>query len=499
MKTDKKKSAVTPATTDSPAAATESSAVRAVPSTKAAAKQRVRIKIPAGANLATPASPAAPRAARAPRSAVVTAATELPRAKPAKPAAPRATKPAALRQRIKVTKPRAAKPAVAVPPVLLEGDEPSRATTPGGPGARYALGPSAPPAHAARLDEPGELPDSYGTRRLLLAARDPHWLYAHWDFTREQLRRFNGLSADGHLILRVFVERVAGEPFVTQHVHPESKCWFVFVGRGATRFVAELGYRDAAGAWNSLSVSRPALTPPDAISDDTSVTFANLPAGVPFDQILDVVKAAVSDNVPLLEALRQLDVEGRAPFAASVFEAAADKRATAPRWTPEQERALAALVTMDEIRRVWIGSLEITELVKRQLARELSSAAAAQFSEGSSSPHGGVSSFAPNQAAPARNFWFNINAELVIYGATDPSASVAIGGRRIKLRPDGTFSYRFALPDGQFELPVTATSADEAESRSADLHFSRVTHYEGDVGAHAQDSALQSPGAESVA
>jgi len=44
---------------------------------------------------------------------------------------------------------------------------------------------------------------------------------------------------------------------------------------------------------------------------------------------------------------------------------------------------------------------------------------------------------------------------LVIYGATDPTASVTIGERRIRLRPDGSFSYRFALPDGNYQLPIT--------------------------------------------
>src|SRR5688500_20153543 len=37
----------------------------------------------------------------------------------------------------------------------------------------------------------------------------------------------------------------------------------------------------------------------------------------------------------------------------------------------------------------------------------------------------------------ARKFWFKINAELIIYGATEPDAKVAIADRPIKLRPDG--------------------------------------------------------------
>jgi len=463
---------------------------KAAAASNPAAKRLVKITLPAGK----------PRAAKP-------VAAAKPALKPAATGARKSRKPAAQRQLIKVTKPRARKPALEVPHLLLEGDEPSRTSSVSGPGSRYALGPSAPPAHSARLDETGDLPESYGTQKLLLTARDPHWLYAHWDFTREQLRRLNAISADGHLILRVFMDRIAGEPVVTQHVHPDSRNWFVFVGLGGTRFVAELGYRDAAGSWVPVTTSRPAFTPPDTISEDTSVRFANLPAEIPFDQILDVVKAAISAHVPLLEALEQLRPEFPQLPPVEVFTAKSKSRAMPPpALTPAQEKALADVVTMDAVRRVWIGSLEITELVKRQLADgkacALLSAAAAQLAaqnDQPSSPIGAVSSFQKPGTRASRGFWFNVNAELVVYGATESDAAVTIGGRRIKLRPDGTFSYRFALPDGQYPLPIEAVAADKAEARAADLHFSRVTHFLGDVSAHPQDAALKPPVAQSVA
>ena len=97
-----------------------------------------------------------------------------------------------------------------------------------------------------------------------------------------------------------------------------------------------------------------------------------------------------------------------------------------------------------------------------------------------------------------RGFWFNVNAELIIYGATEPDAKVSIGGQNISLRPDGTFSYRFALPDGEYELPLTAVSGDDAEARHADLRFRRHTEVVGDVGQHPQDPALKPPTPESV-
>src|SRR5438876_11379692 len=65
--------------------------------------------------------------------------------------------------------------AVKVPPIPLEGDEPT-APKISGPGKRYTLGPTPTREHAGAAGELGELPEAYGTKRLLLAARDPHWL-----------------------------------------------------------------------------------------------------------------------------------------------------------------------------------------------------------------------------------------------------------------------------------------------------------------------------------
>jgi hypothetical protein len=92
-----------------------------------------------------------------------------------------------------------------------------------------------------------------------------------------------------------------------------------------------------------------------------------------------------------------------------------------------------------------------------------------------------------------KKFWFNVNAELIIYGATEPDAKVEIGGHKIQLRPDGTFSFRFILPDGNYDLPAQATSADGDDTRSAHLKFSRKTNYSGEVGAHPQDSRMKTP------
>lgn len=98
------------------------------------------------------------------------------------------------------------------------------------------------------------------------------------------------------------------------------------------------------------------------------------------------------------------------------------------------------------------GSEEIRELMKKRMAEESSS--------------GGVFSLSsPVRLAGERPFWLVANCELIVYGATEPSAIVTIQGRKINLREDGTFSLRFALPDGQQVIPIEAIRDDGQEKR----------------------------------
>ncbi|MBM3246117.1 MAG: DUF4912 domain-containing protein [Candidatus Omnitrophica bacterium] len=78
----------------------------------------------------------------------------------------------------------------------------------------------------------------------------------------------------------------------------------------------------------------------------------------------------------------------------------------------------------------------------------------------------------PGMASPvkkipgARKFWLAVNTELIVYGATEPDAKVTVQGNPINLRPDGTFTLRFALPDGKQVIPVKAVSCDNQEERA---------------------------------
>ena len=377
-----------------------------------------------------------------------------------------------------------------VPPILLEGDEPTTGGI-GGPGEKYSLG-ATPPAQSF---SGGELPESYGTKKLFLTARDPHWLYAHWDLTREQQNELNGESTDGHLILRIFAGKIEGHPAYEIHVHPESRHWFAHVERAGNTYAAELGYYSALGKWLRVAVSSGTVTPPDAAAKEDTAEFATIPYEFPFARLMQIIEDAVRDNTPLAQAIEELRRAGHPDLPRYAHSIHSPVIAPGPtrQWTPDQERALAKIISIDETRRVWMGSLEITELIRRRLAHEVASPVTAfgisspGLSSSPTSPFGGIAE------EKTKNFWFNVNAELIIYGATEPDAKVTLGGHQVQLRSDGTFSFRFALPDGNYDLPAVAISADGTDGRAAELKFSRATEYLGDVGATPQDPSLKPP------
>ena len=108
------------------------------------------------------------------------------------------------------------------------------------------------------------------------------------------------------------------------------------------------------------------------------------------------------------------------------------------------------------------GSLEVREMFKKRLEEQISSAQ--------------ISSAASFYRKPQeRKFWLVVNTELIVYGATESDAKLTVQGKEIKLRPDGTFSLRFALPNGKQVIPVEATSSDGKDRRKITPIVTRKT------------------------
>ena len=74
-----------------------------------------------------------------------------------------------------------------------------------------------------------------------------------------------------------------------------------------------------------------------------------------------------------------------------------------------------------------------------------------------------------------RQFHFDVEAELLIFGSTHPDAHISIGTDPVKVQADGTFAARLPFPDRRQVLPATARSRDGVDERTVVIAVERNT------------------------
>lgn len=111
------------------------------------------------------------------------------------------------------------------------------------------------------------------------------------------------------------------------------------------------------------------------------------------------------------------------------------------------------------------SSAELRKMMEERLQAAISSGSGV----------GGISSLSSPVKIQKRGFFFWLECELIIYGGTEPDATVTMQGRPVQLRPDGTFTFRYALPDGRFVFDCHAESSDGIEERIITPIVSRST------------------------
>ena len=107
---------------------------------------------------------------------------------------------------------------------------------------------------------------------------------------------------------------------------------------------------------------------------------------------------------------------------------------------------------------------DLQELFEERLRRPMGSPVVTQFGVG-----------AERMLNRQRDFRFEVDAEMIIYGTTKPDAHVTLAGEPVKLRNDGTFTVRLSMPDRRQVLPVVAASSDGVEQRTIVLAVERNT------------------------
>ena len=284
---------------------------------------------------------------------------------------------------------------------------------------------SHPEVPKARRQMPQDLPGNYGKDKIVLQTRDPWWLFSYWEITAQT---WNNLI--NRLKELFFSAKKVLRVYDVSHVN--------FNGKNAHRYFdievshdATTWYVDTGGPGRSWVV-------------DYGLRLAN-------GEFITIVRSNVVTT----------PIDG-------------------PSWITDEEW----MVPEEIFGRLYgmgfgLGHSSPGKGWQERFRQAL-------FSGVLASP--GITSAASpvRKRQKERSFWLVVDCELIVYGATEPDAAVTVQGKPIRLRPDGTFTLRYALPNGQQVIPVKAVSADQVEERTITPIVSRETKSSQSINQQAQ-------------
>ncbi|GAB4343513.1 MAG: hypothetical protein Kow0099_22050 [Candidatus Abyssubacteria bacterium] len=259
---------------------------------------------------------------------------------------------------------------------------------------------------------PTTLPHRYGEDRIVAMTRDPYWIFAYWEVTPEALQRAREeLGPDGEssrMTIRVYDITATAFDGGNANYHfdidvgADADNWYINTGQPNRSYCIDIGLLSPSGVYKTIARSNPVHAPRASASEEVDERWMSL------------------------------------------------------------EQEFERMYALSGGFQIGTGSLELKEMMEKQLRMQLASEAPASL-------------FSMQAPRKERGFWFVLNAELILYGATVPGAEVTMQGTRVQLRPDGTFSARFSLPDGEYVIPVTARSPDGLEERTITPTVTRTT------------------------
>lgn len=257
-------------------------------------------------------------------------------------------------------------------------------------------------------------PKIKGQDRIVLMVRDPYWLHAHWDVTRQTVDRAKAaLAEQWHSVKPVLrllklddsgTTESAENVYRDLEIHGGVRNWYIDVDQPPSRFQIVMGYMTGSGRFYELVRSNTVTTP--------------VPGG----------KEASDDHW------------------ADIAKDAERVYAMSGGYGDDTQRG------------------ELSEVFEERLNRTMDLDVLSQFGSGA---EGGLKR--------ARQFHFDVDAELMVFGSTHPDAHVTVGTEPVKVRSDGTFSIRLPFPDRRQVLPATARSRDGVDEQTVVIAVERNT------------------------
>ncbi|MEG5037845.1 MULTISPECIES: DUF4912 domain-containing protein [unclassified Microcoleus] len=350
-----------------------------------------------------------------------------------------------------------------------------------------------------------DLPNGYGESRVVLMPRDPEWAYTYWDIPndrKEELRRQGGQQ----LALRIYDVTDVNLDNQSPHSIQEYPCdelareWYVPIPVSDRDYAIDIGYRCADGRWlvlaRSAQVRVPPVYPSDWIEDQfitldweeelQGKTFAELvPPAKKVAQAANGFGYSTSNAIyeqifGMAESAESLRVAGSVfgsmqHVAGSVQQVGIHEQALSSYVFPSGVGMWAA-PTMSGLTASGVGMSGLTASGVGMSGLTMSGVGMSGLTM-SGFGMSGVGMSGVGFAAPMRprQFWLVADAELIVYGATEPDATVYVGGQPIKLNADGTFRFQMSFQDGLIDYPIFAVAADGEQNRAIHLKFNRET------------------------
>ena len=284
------------------------------------------------------------------------------------------------------------------------------------------------------IDSSIPVKSSNSKTNLVFLPRDPEWAYVFWQISDIDREKAKSLGAN-KLCLRLFDVTGSNEGDFNQGTLRElavdsySTEWYLPIPVPDRDYKVELGYRYGF-QWMSLAFS----------------SASHVPNAQPSEQILDRFVPfnldSSSETNSAIIASKENEVHGL------------------------HERLYRAATTFPKRSRV--GSEEFMQDVSADRAQnKLNDSGAGVWASGMNESGAGI--------ANNRSFWLVSDAELIVYGATDPSANLTIGGEKVPLASDGTFRLQVPFRDGVQNYVVKATDASGKHEKLITMKFERNT------------------------
>ncbi len=346
-----------------------------------------------------------------------------------------------------------------------------------------------------------QLPQSYDATRLGLLVRDPHWIYAIWTISPADGDKIEEghRTKDQHLILRVYdVTLVDFNGSNANHSFDievgQADNWYINLWTSHVMICAELGLKSSRGEFVPLTRSNFVQTPPHGASWRTDLIWMQVDPqqrkderiyieGYKYDPRFDAdgnfssakmgpsfkkrkysltrseIRLYYERLLPrlreaILARLRGILKRGRMALTGETLSDQKRIRRLIPRLRQWRTGASESFLDFESLEEMRLGK----KFFLPGASEQLGASASLQIQP------------------PKREFFFEIWADLIVYGRTQPDAHVSLHGQPVSLRPDGTFTLRYTLPDGQFPFDFKAVAADQKESRSINTQVQRSTN-----------------------